>query len=61
MNQRVSVSGHTLLLIDAPGLVEEDYLRSKKNVDFDVWPAPPRGTVEFIQKFSAGESDQSIN
>ncbi len=48
LNQHVSVRNHTLVMLDAAGLVEEDYQRSAKYVDYDHWTPLPRGAVEFV-------------
>ena len=43
------------MLLDAPGLVEEDYQRASTGLDFDHWNAPPKGSVHFIQEMAASE------
>lgn len=49
LNQKVSIRNHTLVMLDAPGLAEEDYLRAAKYIDYDHWTAKPHGPVEFIR------------
>ncbi|CDO69310.1 hypothetical protein BN946_scf184976.g29 [Trametes cinnabarina] len=48
LNQKVVLRNHTLVLLDAAGLVEEDYLRAAKYIDYEHWKPLPRGTVEFV-------------
>ena len=46
---------HTLLLIDAPGLVEEDYLRASSGQRFEDWTPRSGGPIDFVRKFANGE------
>ncbi|OSD03992.1 hypothetical protein PYCCODRAFT_1451328 [Trametes coccinea BRFM310] len=48
LNQRVVLRNHTLVMLDAAGLVEEDYLRAAKYIDYEHWKPLPHGTVEFV-------------
>jgi hypothetical protein len=54
-NRKISVKNHTLLLLDAPGLVEEDYQRTAQGQEFDEWSPPAGGAVEFVKANVAGE------
>ena len=42
-------------MLDAPGLVEEDYRRAPTGLSFDEWPAPLGGATDFIGGISAGK------
>lgn len=42
-------------MLDAPGLVEEDYRRAQTGLSFDEWPAPLGGATDFISSISAGK------
>lgn len=42
-------------MLDAPGLVDEDYQRAAAQADFDHWDGPNKGTVHFIKEFAAGQ------
>jgi hypothetical protein len=53
-NLNVSLKNHTLLLLDAPGLVEEDYQRAAFGKGFEKWKPLPGGTVEFVKQNAAG-------
>ena len=41
-------------MLDAPGLVEEDYLRAAKYIDYEHWTPRPHGPVEFVRSLHAG-------
>ncbi|KAH9941010.1 hypothetical protein B0H21DRAFT_794210 [Amylocystis lapponica] len=53
LNQRVSVRNTTFILLDASGLVEEDYQRAAHNLEYHSWKPIEGGPVEFIK--SMGE------
>ncbi|KAG6836854.1 hypothetical protein H0H93_002295 [Arthromyces matolae] len=48
-NQQVVIHNHTFLLIDAPGLVDEDYQRAAYGVGYDKWTPLPDGTAAFVK------------
>lgn len=54
-NQVVSISNHSIVLLDAVGLVEEDYRRYASEVQFGEWDGVDGGVIEFIKKLSDGE------
>jgi len=54
VNKKVTVSGHTFILLDAPGLVEEDYHRHALGQGFDRWTPISGGPVEFVKSIAAG-------
>ncbi|KAI0769691.1 hypothetical protein BD413DRAFT_694218 [Trametes elegans] len=56
LNQEVVVRNHSLVMLDAAGLVEEDYLRAAKYIDYDHWSPIPNGPVEFVR--SLRDADQ---
>lgn len=49
----IVIHNHSLVMLDAAGLVEEDYQRSAKYVDYDHWTPLPRGPVEFVHSLRA--------
>ena len=53
-NQVVTVAGHKLILLDAPGLVEEDYRRHGLGRTYDQWNPLPDGAVQFVKSISLG-------
>lgn len=55
LNQKIIMGGHTLVLIDAPGIVEEDYQRHAQSQPFDQWKPIPGGPVEFVKAIGAGK------
>ncbi|KNZ72877.1 hypothetical protein J132_01869 [Termitomyces sp. J132] len=48
-NQQVVIHNHTFLLIDAPGLVDEDYQRAGTGTGFDDWTPLTGGTAAFVK------------
>ncbi|KAI0334967.1 hypothetical protein GY45DRAFT_967086 [Cubamyces sp. BRFM 1775] len=52
LNQKVVLRNHTLVMLDAAGLVEEDYLRAAKYIDYEHWSPIPNGPVEFMRSLS---------
>ncbi|KAI0373402.1 hypothetical protein BV20DRAFT_962538 [Pilatotrama ljubarskyi] len=49
LNQKVVLRNHTLVMLDAAGLVEEDYLRAAKYIGYEHWSPIPHGPVEFVR------------
>ncbi|KAI8975799.1 Metallo-dependent phosphatase-like protein [Trametes punicea] len=53
LNQRISIGNHTALLIDAPGLVDEDRKRFAAGLSFAQWSEDhPDRTIAFVRSFS---------
>jgi hypothetical protein len=50
LNQRVQLANHTLLFIDALGLIEEDVERTRASHSNRQWQSKPGGAIEFIEK-----------
>lgn len=48
LNQKIRFQNHTFVMLDAAGLVEEDYLRASKYIDYEDWTPMPHGPVEFV-------------
>ncbi|EIN11502.1 hypothetical protein PUNSTDRAFT_83122 [Punctularia strigosozonata HHB-11173 SS5] len=59
-NQALSVANHTLVLLDAPGLVEEDYRRVAAKKGFDEWVSFPGGALDLIQTVAEREEDGDV-
>ncbi|GJE94459.1 Metallo-dependent phosphatase [Phanerochaete sordida] len=56
LSQRLEVANHTLLMINAPGLVEEDHERSTSGLSYQRWAAThPGGPIAFIQDSAAAK------
>ncbi|KAH9942328.1 Metallo-dependent phosphatase [Epithele typhae] len=52
LNQRVSIANHTVWMIDAPGLVDEDRERLIARKSFTEWAeARPDRTIAFVQSY----------
>ncbi|EIW63041.1 uncharacterized protein TRAVEDRAFT_114625, partial [Trametes versicolor FP-101664 SS1] len=54
LNQAVTLRNHTLVMLDAAGLAEEDYVRAATYTDFEQWSSVPHGPVEFIRSLKDG-------
>lgn len=54
MNQHVTMADHTLILINAPGLVDEGHLRDQAGFSLD------DGTIGFVEKLEDGTSDPGM-
>ena len=53
LNRRIEISNHSIILLDAPGLVEEDRQRLQYGYSFSSWSAKPNGPVDFVKKLSS--------
>jgi hypothetical protein len=54
-NAILEVANHSLILLDAVGLVEEDYRRYAAELRFGEWDGVNGGVIEFIK--GLGESE----
>ncbi|CAL1707749.1 unnamed protein product [Somion occarium] len=52
MNGWVTVANHTFVILDAPGLVEEDYQRADKVLEYEEWEPKPDGVIEFLKSIA---------
>ena len=41
-------------MLDAPGLVDEDYRRAAAGMSFENWAPRSGGAIEFVNRFSSG-------
>ncbi|KAF6760199.1 Metallo-dependent phosphatase-like protein [Ephemerocybe angulata] len=48
LSQTFDVQNHTFVILDAPGLVDEDYLRAGKGVPFAKWKPLSNGAISFV-------------
>jgi hypothetical protein len=53
-NQHLAVGNHSLVLLDAPGIVDEDYMRAGHGTSFEEWIPLRDGPIEFIKGLAAG-------
>lgn len=57
LNQRIILANHTVWLIDAPGLVDEDRERALAGMSYAQWAeARPDRTVAFVQSLAQSTS-----
>ncbi|KAI0260861.1 hypothetical protein BC834DRAFT_831138, partial [Gloeopeniophorella convolvens] len=54
VNQHLSVANHSLVLLDAPGIVDEDYNRVGHSTSFEEWIPMRDGAIEFVKGLAAG-------
>ncbi|KAF5370828.1 hypothetical protein D9758_001955 [Tetrapyrgos nigripes] len=54
-NQEVKIHNHTFVLLDAPGLVDEDYQRSSVGTGYNELNAVRGGAVDFVKKLVPGQ------
>ncbi|KAL5523938.1 hypothetical protein ACEPAG_8111 [Sanghuangporus baumii] len=60
LNNKVSIANHTLIMLDSPGLVDEDYRRAGTGKSFEDWQAIPGGTIDFINDFAGVGSEEPV-
>lgn len=53
-NQVLAAANHSLVLLDAPGIVDEDYMRAGHGTSFDEWIPLRDGAIEFVKGLAAG-------
>nr|VWO95838.1 Para aminobenzoic acid synthetase [Ganoderma boninense] len=58
LNQKIRFQNHTLVMLDAAGLVEEDYLRASKYIEYEDWTPVPHGPVEFVHSLREEDEGQ---
>ncbi|KAJ1304354.1 hypothetical protein OPQ81_005509 [Rhizoctonia solani] len=51
-NYQVPIANHSFVFIDAPGLVEEDYVRYEQEEPFEDWTGMPGGTIEYVNRLA---------
>ncbi|KAJ8489043.1 hypothetical protein ONZ51_g3152 [Trametes cubensis] len=61
LNQRISIANHTVLLIDAPGLVDEDRERAAMGMSYVQWSeSHPDRTIAFVRSFAEKHAAERI-
>ncbi|RPD78267.1 Metallo-dependent phosphatase [Lentinus tigrinus ALCF2SS1-7] len=59
LNQHVTLANHTVWLIDAPGLVDEDRERTVAGMSYAQWARPDR-TIAFVQSLAQSADPEGI-
>jgi hypothetical protein len=54
-NEQLHFANHSLVLLDAPGLVNEDYQRAGRGTSFDDWKPLKGGAIEFVKGIATRE------
>ncbi|KAJ7091250.1 Metallo-dependent phosphatase-like protein [Mycena epipterygia] len=60
LNSHVTISNHTIILLDAPSLVEEDNKRIEHGRSYSDWQSVPGGPIELVQSFSKSEDQNPV-
>ena len=55
-NAVLEVSNHSIILLDAVGLVEEDYRRYAAEMQFGEWDGVEGGVIEFVKTLGDSQS-----
>jgi len=55
LNNVVNMANHSIILIDAPGLVEEDHQRHGSGRLYAEWKPASGGTIDFVKRFGQGK------
>lgn len=59
-NSILPIANHSLVLLDAVGLVEEDYRRYAAEMQFGEWDGVEGGVIEFVKTVGEGESTRLV-
>jgi hypothetical protein len=54
LNRLISIANHSVVLLDALGLVEEDIERQDRGQSFSTWKPVRGGPVEFVNSLAEG-------
>lgn len=54
-NMLLTTSNHSLVLLDAPGIVDEDYMRAGHGTTFEEWIPLRDGAIEFVKGLASEE------
>jgi hypothetical protein len=49
VNRHLPVGNHSLILLDSPGIVDEDYIRAGHGTSFEEWIPLRDGAIEFVK------------
>ncbi|KAH7102678.1 hypothetical protein BKA62DRAFT_699433 [Auriculariales sp. MPI-PUGE-AT-0066] len=60
LNHVARIGNHTLVLLDSPGLVEEDYRRFGAEVPFDEWKGSHGGAIDFLKSLNVQDSNEKV-
>lgn len=54
INGHLPVANHSLVLLDSPGIVDEDYIRAGHGTSFEEWIPLRDGAIEFVKGLATG-------
>jgi len=54
VNRHLPLANHSLILLDSPGIVDEDYIRAGHGTSFEEWIPLRDGGIEFVKGLAEG-------
>ncbi|KAH9963735.1 hypothetical protein BC827DRAFT_1266096 [Russula dissimulans] len=60
VNQHLYMANHSLVLLDSPGIVDEDYIRAGHGTSFEEWIPLRDGAIEFVKGLAAEEKSGPV-
>lgn len=54
VNRHLPVANHSLILLDSPAIVDEDYMRAGHGTSFEEWIPLRDGAIEFVKGLAVG-------
>lgn len=60
LNYDLTVANHSLVFVDAPGFVDEDYQRLAVGKGYDSWEPIPGGPIEYLTSFAKEKTTHPI-
>jgi ethanolamine phosphate phosphodiesterase len=61
VNQHFTMANHSLILLDSPGIVDEDYIRAGHGTSFEEWVPLRDGAIEFVKGLAVGMSKHLLH
>jgi ethanolamine phosphate phosphodiesterase len=55
------MANHSLILLDSPGIVDEDYIRAGHGTSFEEWVPLRDGAIEFVKGLAVGTSTHLLH
>ncbi|KAJ6625495.1 Metallo-dependent phosphatase-like protein [Mycena sp. CBHHK59/15] len=59
-NSQVKIANHTIVLLDAPAIVEEDFQRAGYGQSYSDWKSIPGGPIEFVKSFAKSKDQDPV-
>jgi hypothetical protein len=55
------MANHSLIFLDSPGIVDEDYIRAGHGTSFEEWVPLRDGAIEFVKGLAVGTSKHLLH